>query len=97
MSRRSVTLQSLEEAGHSGKAEELLPGGQLGRSPTGKPETGSSLAGELPCTGKKRRRGEGKTTKKKELSYVLEANIEERASGPDSGQSTVSSSFLALC
>lgn len=33
MSRRSVTLQSLEEAVHSGKAEEVLPGGPAGQGP----------------------------------------------------------------
>lgn len=72
MSRRSVTLQSLEEAGHSGKAEELLPGGRLGRGPTGEPETGSSLAGELSCTGKKRRReGRGKQIKRKNFPMSL--------------------------
>lgn len=63
-----VTLQSLEEAGHSGKAEELLPGGRLGRGPMGEPETGSSLVGELPCTGKKRRR-EGRE-KQKERTFL---------------------------
>lgn len=56
MSRRSVTLQSLEEAMHSGKAEEVLPGGRLGRGPTGEPETGSSLAWSCPAQA---RRGEG--------------------------------------
>lgn len=58
MSRRSVTLQSLEEAVHSGKAEELLPGGRLGRGPTGEPETGSSLAGSYPAqAGRQKGRG----------------------------------------
>lgn len=70
MSRRSVTLQSLEEVGHSGKAEELLPGGRLGRGPTGEPETGSSLAGELSCTGKKMRR-EGRETQIKRKSFPM--------------------------
>lgn len=60
MSRRSVTLQSLEEAGHSGKAEEVLPGGRLGRGPTGEPETGSSLAWSCPAQARK---GKGRGNK----------------------------------
>lgn len=98
MSRRSVTLQSLEETGHSGKTEKLRPGGPAGQGPHGgSPDWQQSSWGAALYKQEEEKGGEGKTNKKKELSSVLGANIEDRASGPDSGQSTVPSSFLAPC